>query len=118
MDINKTKYLPTTVMFNSHDPSLSAVSLALHVNVVVPTGYKSPDITTLPRLSSHTMVVMSPSTVSLAVGDTDHVTLASAIPGSTVMLATVFGHKTVGGSLSVSGKTRKLLVLHYQKIPN
>ena len=85
-------------MLNSHDPSLSAVSLALHVTVVVPTGYKSPDITTLPRLSSHTMLVMSPSTAD---GDSDHVTLASAIPGSTVILATVFGHKTVGGSLSV-----------------
>ena len=110
MDINKTKYLPTTVMFNSHDPSLSAVSLALHVTVVVPTGYKSPDITTLPRLSSHTMVVMSPSTVSLAVGNSD--TLASAIPDSTV--TTVFGHKTVGGSLSVSGKTRKLLIFDFR----
>ena len=43
MDINKTKYLPTTVMLNLHDPSLSTVSLAMHVTVVVPTGYKSPD---------------------------------------------------------------------------
>ena len=58
MDINKTKYLPTTVMLNSHDPSLSAVSLALHVTVVVPTGYKSPDITTLPRLSSHILQLL------------------------------------------------------------
>ena len=91
-------------MLNSHDPSFSAVSLALHVTVVVPTGYtwKSPDITTLPRLSSHTMVValMTPSTVSLAVGDGDHVTTAPAIPGSTVMFATLFGHKTAGGLLS------------------
>ena len=51
------KYIPTTVMLKSHDPSLSAVSLALHVTVVKPTEYKVSDITTLPRLSSHTMVV-------------------------------------------------------------
>ena len=93
-------------MLNSHDPSLSAASLALHVTVVKFTGYKSPDITTLPRLSSHTIVegLMTPSTVSLAVGDGDHVTIAPAIPRSTVMLATVFGHKTVGDSLSAFEK--------------
>ena len=71
-------------MLKSHDPSLSAVSLALHVTVVKnirvvkPTEYKVSDITTLPRLSSHTMVaeLMTPSTVSLAIGDGDQVTLA------------------------------------------
>ena len=72
-------------MLNSHDPSTLRVSLALHVTVVVPTGYKSPDITTLPELSSHTMVeaLMTVPLVSLAVGDGDQVTLAFAVPEST-----------------------------------
>ena len=51
-----------------------------------------------------TQVIMEPSTASLAVGDGDHVTIAPAIPGSTFMEATVFGHMTVGGSLSVLDK--------------
>ena len=95
-------------MLNSHDPSLSAVSLALHVTFVKPMGYKVSDITTLPRLSSHTMVAgsMTPSTVSLAVGNGDQVTLAVAVPASTVT-ETVLGQKTVGGSLSALGKRIK-----------
>ena len=47
---------------------------------------------------------MEPSTASLAVGDGDHVTIAPAIPGSTFMEATLFGHMTVGASLSVLDK--------------
>ena len=73
-------------MLKSHDPSLSAVTLALHVTVVKPTEYKVSDITTLPRLSSHTMVaeLMTPSIVSLAIGDGDQVTLAVIVPASTL----------------------------------
>ena len=73
-------------MLNSHDPVTLRVSLALHVTVVVPTGYKSPDITTLLELSSHTMVLgsMTVPLVSLAVGNGDQVTLAIAVPGSTL----------------------------------
>ena len=85
-----------------HVPSLSAVSLALHVTVVVPAGNLEPDTTTLPRPSSHTMVeeLMTPSKVSLAVGNGDHETLASAIPGSTFLGATGFGQVTTGASMS------------------
>ena len=92
-------------MLKSHDPSLSAVSLALHVTVVKPIEYKVSDITTLPRLSSHTMVaeLMTPSTVSLAIGDGDQVTLAVIVPAST-LTETVRGQKTVGGLLSALGK--------------
>ena len=90
-------------MLNWLDPSFSAVSLALQVTVVVPTGNLSPDITTLPGLTSHTMLegAMAPSTVSLADGIGDHVTAASAIPGSTFIIGTLFGAVTTGGSLSV-----------------
>ena len=101
--------LPITVMLNWHDPSSGIESLALHVTVVKPTEYKVSDITTLPRLSSHTMVVelMSPSTVSLAVGDGDQVTLAVIVPADT-FTETVLGQKTVGSSLSALGKKSKL----------
>ena len=78
-------------MLNWHDPSSGIESLALHVTVVVPTENLSPDITTLPVPASHTMVVMTPSTVSLAVGNGDHMTLASAIPESTYFIGTLFG---------------------------
>ena len=80
-------------MLNWLDPSFSAVSLALQVTVVVPTGNLSPDITTLPGPTSHTMVEggMGPSTVSLADGNGDHVTMASAIPASTFMAGTLLG---------------------------
>ena len=89
-------------MLNSHDPSFSAVSLALHVTDVKPTAYVSPDITTVPEPSSHIMLAarIEPSTLSLADGNGDHVTLATAIPASTFMEATVLGHATVGASLS------------------
>ena len=56
------------------------------------------------RLLSLIKLIMEPSTASLAVGDGDHVTIAPAIPGSTFMEATVFGHMTVGGSLSALDK--------------
>ena len=73
-------------MLKLHDPVTLRVSLALHVTVVKPTEYKSPDITTLPELSSHTMVEASMTVpfVSLAVGNGDQVTLAVAVPASTV----------------------------------
>lgn len=96
------KYLPTTVMLNWQDPSFSAVSLTLHVIVVKPTAYMSPDITTLPISSLHTILaVTSPSTVSLADGDGDHETVDNAVPGSTVAEGTSLGHVTAGASLSV-----------------
>ncbi len=96
------KYLPTTVMLNWHDPSFSAVSLTLHVTVVKPTAYISPDNTTLPISSSHTTLgVTLPSTISLADGDGDHLTVDNAVPASTFMEGTSLGHVTVGASLSV-----------------
>ena len=102
MIIRNDDYLPSTVMFNRQDPSFSAVSLALHVTVVTPTAYKSPDTTTLPISSVHTtLAVTSPSTISLAVGGVDHVTFDEAVPGSTFMEGTTIGHVTVGASLSV-----------------
>ena len=90
-------------MLNWHDPSSGIESLALHVTVVVATGNLSPDITTLPGPTSHTMVEggIGPSTVSLADGNGNHVTMASAIPGSTFMAGTLLGQYTIGGSLSV-----------------
>ena len=95
-------FSPTTVMLNWQDPSFSAVSLALHVTVVKPTAYKSPDSTTLPRSSLHTtLAVTSPSTISLADGGADHVTFDEAVPGSTFMEGTSLGHVSVGASLSV-----------------
>ena len=96
-------------MLKLHDPVTLRVSLALHVTVVKPTEYKSPDITTLPELSSHTMVEASMTVpfVSLAVGNGDQVTLAVAVPASTVT-ETVLGQKTVGGSLSALKKKSKL----------
>ena len=73
-------------MLNSHDPSFSAVSLALHVTDVKPTAYVSPDISTVPEPSSHIMLAagIEPSTVSLADGNGDHVTLATAIPAYSI----------------------------------
>ena len=70
-------------MLNWLDPSFSAVSLALQVTVVVPTGKLLPDITTLPELSLHTMLAerMVPSTTSMA--DDDHMTAAFVIPDCT-----------------------------------
>ena len=95
-------FLPTIVMLNWQDPSFSAVSLALHVTVVKPTAYKSPDTTTLPRSSVHTtLAVTSPSTISVADGGADHVTFDEAVPGSTFMEGTSFGHVTEGASSSV-----------------
>ena len=47
---------------------------------------------------------MGPSTVSLADGNGDHVTLASAIPGFTFIEETVFGQVTIGASKSVCGE--------------
>ena len=93
-------------MLNWLDPSFSAVSLALQVTIVVPTGNLSPDVTTLPGPTSHTMVEggMGPSTVSLADGNGDHVTMASVIPGSTFMAGTLFGEYTIGASLSAFQK--------------
>ncbi len=81
------------VMLKSHDPSLGTVSLALQVTVVKPTGNPSPDLTTLPRWSQHTIVEESrgPSTVSLAVGIGTQLTAASAIPWSTFIIGTVLG---------------------------
>ena len=87
-------------MLNWHDPSSGTESLALHVTVVVPTANLSPDITALPAPVSHTMVVMTPSTVSLAVGNGDHITLASAIAASTYFIGTLFGQYTIGTSMS------------------
>ena len=49
---------------------------------------------------------MTPSTVSLAIGDGDQVTLAVIVPAST-LTETVLGQKTVGGSLSALGKRIK-----------
>ena len=82
-----------TVMLNWHDPSCGTESLALQVTVVVPTANLEPDITTLPGPTSHTMAeeVMGPSTVSLADGNGDHVTMASPIPASTAIRGTLFG---------------------------
>ena len=87
------QYIPITVMLNWHVPSFSAVSLALHVTVVVPTTNLAPDVTTLPALISQTMVegTMTPSTVSLADGNGDQVTLTSTIPASTFIIGTSFG---------------------------
>ena len=52
--------------------------------------------------------LMTPSTVSLAIGDGDQVTLAVIVivPAST-LTETVLGQKTVGGSLSALGKRIK-----------
>ena len=95
-------FSPTTVMLNWQDPSFSAVSLALHVTVVKPTAYKSPDSTTLPRSSLHTtLAVTSPSTISLADGGADHLTFDEAVPGTTFMEGTSLGHVSVGASSSV-----------------
>ena len=47
------QHIPITVMSNWLDPSFSAVSLALHVTVVVPTEKLPPDITTLPAAVSY-----------------------------------------------------------------
>lgn len=92
-------------MLNWHDPSFSAVSLTLHVTVVKPTAYISPDNTTLPISSSHTtLAVTLPSTTSLADGDGDHETVDNAVPGSTFIEEISFGHVTVGASLSVKKK--------------
>ena len=90
-------------MLNWHDPSSGIESLALHVTVVVATGNLSPDITTLPGPTSHTMVAggIGPSTVSLADGNGNHVMMAFAIAGSTFMAGTLLGQYTIGGSLSV-----------------
>ena len=98
-------------MSNWLDPSFNAVSLALHVTVVVPTGKLLPDITTLPAASSHTMVVelMTPSTMSLADGNGDQVTLAAVIPVATNTEGTVFGEVTTGGTLSVLREERNCL---------
>ena len=93
-----------TVMLNWPDPSFSEVSLALHVTVVVPTGNLSPDITTLPASSSHVMLPagMAPSKASMADGNGDQGTTASAIPGSTFIIRTSSGAVTTGGSVSVN----------------
>ena len=105
-------YLPTTVMLNRQDPSFSAVSLALHVTVVKPSAYKSPDTTTLPVSSVHTtLAVTSPSTISLADGGADHVTFDEAVPGSTFMEGTSLGHVTEGASLSVKEDNAYLIVI-------
>ena len=95
-------------MSNWLDPSFSAVSLALQVTVVVPTGKLSPDITTLPAVSLHTMVVgsMTPSTMSLADGDVGQVTLAAVTPVATNTEGIVLGEVTTGGSLSVLREER------------
>ena len=84
--MKKEKNLPMTVMVNWLDPSFSAVSLALQVTVVMPTGKLSPDITTLPSLFLHTMVVesISPSTTSEPDGWVGQVMRAFANPLSTL----------------------------------
>ena len=81
------------VMLKSHDPSLGTVSLALQVTVVKPTGNPSPDVTMLPRWSQHMILVksMGPSTVSLAEGKGNQITLATAIEGSTFLMRTLLG---------------------------
>ena len=94
-------------MLNSHDPSFRAVSLALHVTDVVPTPKLLPDITVLPFPSSQLIGIMAPSTVSLADGIGDQVTLASAIPGSTAIIGISFGQVRTGGSLSALIKRRE-----------
>ena len=80
-------------MLNWHDPTRGTESVALQVTVVMPTRNLEPDITTLPASSIHTMVVgsMTPSTVSLAEGDGDQVTLASVIPALTFTEGMLFG---------------------------
>lgn len=95
----KNSYLPLTVMLNWHIPSRGTESLALQVTVVKPAGNLSPDLTTVPESSEHTMLVelMGPSTVSLAVGIGIQLTTAFGIPGSTFIIGTVFGQLTVGG---------------------
>ena len=91
-------------MLNWLDPSLSAASLAVHVTVVVPTGYLPPDTTTLPAWFSHLMLAagMTPSKASNADGDDDQVTAALGIPGFTFWKRTLFGVVITGGSISVS----------------
>ena len=93
-------------MLNWLDPSFSAVSLALQVTVVVPTGNLLPDITTLPESSSHMMLAgrIEPSTISTADGNGDQVTLASAIPGSTLIDGILLGAVITGPSLSALTK--------------
>ena len=96
------------MMVNWLDPSFTEVSLALHVTVVVPTGNLLPDLTTLPALFVHMMVLgsMAPSKASRADGNGIHVTAASDIPGSTFLERTLFGGVTTGGSMSVKSKRR------------
>lgn len=67
-------YVPVTVMSNEHVPSFIAVSLALHVTVVVLSGKESPDDTALPELSVHAVTGRGPLTTSSADGIGDHVT--------------------------------------------
>ena len=87
-------------MLNSQEPSFSAVSLTLHVTVVRPSVYKSPDITALPRQSVHTIVLLSMvSTLSVAVGNGDQVTLAVDSPRS-MDTELLLGQSTVGVSVS------------------
>ena len=94
-------------MVNWLDPTFGIVSLAVHVTVVVPTGYLSPDITTLPASFLHTILAegMAPSTTSVADGNGDQLTAASAIPGSTLDW-TLLGVVITGPSLSVLHKRR------------
>ena len=98
--VTSTNSLPVTVMVNSQEPSFSAVSLTLHVTVVRPSVYKSADITTLPRQSVHTIVLLSMvSTLSVPLGNGDQVTLAVDSPWS-MDTELLLGQSTVGASVS------------------
>ena len=89
-------------MVNWLDPTFGTESEAVHVTVVVPTGYLPPDITTLPAVFRHTILAagMTPSTTSVADGDCDQTTAAYGIPGSTFIEGTLFGEVITGPSLS------------------
>ena len=104
--LQKNKYLPMTVMLNWLDPSFSAVSLALQVTVVMPTGYLPLETTTLPAWSSHIMLAVgiNPSKASSADGGGDQTMAASGLPVSTFIMGTLFGVVMTGGSMSVTSK--------------
>ncbi len=89
-------------MLNELDPSLFAVSLAVQVTVVTPTGYRPMDTTMSPAWSLHTIVLteMMPSQASLAVAVNVQLTAASGIPGSTFVPEISGGTVTTGPTMS------------------